>query len=180
MVTCHSRMPCSVPPHPDLLARTKLEARNLQGTPDQKASKKIFNIIHGEKGVPGMNDGTIFPRAHYDKPMSITAMSTAALDRWPLRGNVRFVREHVGNYAAGQLLIKTQSHRCSRQFPGLGHRGHHEATHGRSVVFYRSQSSHGLGHGILLGSIEWCGVHQRRSHRTVHVEQQACVLFQSS
>jgi immune inhibitor A len=53
-----SDMPCPVPPHPELLARIKTEALRAQGSSDTKASRKSSSIIHGEKGVPGMNDGT--------------------------------------------------------------------------------------------------------------------------
>jgi immune inhibitor A len=87
-----SDMPCPVPPHPELLARIKTEALRAQGSSDTKASRKSSSIIHGEKGVPGMNDGTIFPKSHYTQPTSIMAMSNAALERKPLRGNIRFVQ----------------------------------------------------------------------------------------
>jgi immune inhibitor A len=81
--------PCFVPPHPELLARTKVGILNAENPAEAKADKKASSVLHGEKGVPGMNDGTIFPRSHYAEPTSIMEMSNAALKRNPLRGTVR-------------------------------------------------------------------------------------------
>jgi immune inhibitor A len=89
----HCIMPCSVPPHPELLARMKTEVLGAKGETDIKATKKALKILHGEKGVPGMNDGTIFPRSHHAQPISVMAMGNDALERKPLRGNIRLVRE---------------------------------------------------------------------------------------
>jgi immune inhibitor A len=51
----------------------------------------MSRVLRGEKGIPGMNDGTIFPRSHYEQPTSIMAMSTSALKRKPLRGTLRYL-----------------------------------------------------------------------------------------
>lgn len=83
--------PCFVPPHPGLLARTKVGILNASNPAEARADKKASSVLQGEKGVPGMNDGTIFPRSHYTEPTSIMAMSNEGLIRNPLRGTVRRV-----------------------------------------------------------------------------------------
>lgn len=90
MATQHFNPPCSVPPHPDLLARTKAELLRAQGANDVEAVKKASIILNGERGVPGMNDGSIVPRSQYSQPASVMAMSAAALKRKPLRGAIRY------------------------------------------------------------------------------------------
>jgi immune inhibitor A len=91
MAHLHCIMPCSVPPHPELLSRTKTDLLRQKGPVDAGFNKKISTVLRGEAGVPGMNDGTIFPRSHYAQPTSIMAMSNAALERRPLRGVIRCV-----------------------------------------------------------------------------------------
>jgi immune inhibitor A len=81
---------CSVPPHPRLLARTKISRLTTEGVANTEAGRKATKILAGEKGVPGMNDGTIFPRSHYNPPKSIMAMSNVALERKPLCGIIRY------------------------------------------------------------------------------------------
>jgi immune inhibitor A len=79
-----------------LLAITKAGLLSAEGAANAEAANKPAKIINGEKGVPGMNDGTIFPRSHHTPPKSIMAMSNAALGRKPLRGTIRYVQIHNG------------------------------------------------------------------------------------
>ena len=91
MAPRHSDTPCFVPPHPDLLARTRAEALKVQGgaNQDKVNAKAILHDLGGERRFPGMNDGTIFPKSHFKKPTSIMAMSNAALERTPLQGALK-------------------------------------------------------------------------------------------
>ena len=91
MAPRHSDAPCFVPPHPDLLARTRAAALNVQGAANEGSFKKTFHglLKGGERRLPGMNDGTIFPKSHFEKPTSIMAMSNAALERTPLSGALK-------------------------------------------------------------------------------------------
>ncbi|KAH7089752.1 M6 family metalloprotease domain-containing protein [Paraphoma chrysanthemicola] len=91
MAPRHCDMPCSVPPHPDLLARFKSDLARAQSTNDDRSIKKAAKMLHGEKGMLGMNDGTIFPRSHFSQPSSIMVMGNAALERAPLRGTIRVI-----------------------------------------------------------------------------------------
>jgi immune inhibitor A len=86
----HCDMPCSVPPHPRLLARTKANLLSTEAATSTEAEKNAAKILVGEKGMPGMNDGTIFPSSHYTPPKSIMAMTNAGLERKPLRGTIRY------------------------------------------------------------------------------------------
>ncbi|KAF2271922.1 M6 metalloprotease [Westerdykella ornata] len=90
MAPRHCTEPCFVPPHPDLLAKARTESLTSQGTVDQAVfKKKTSRLFNGERRIPGMNDGTIFPPSHFKEPTSIMAMSTAAAERAPLRGNIK-------------------------------------------------------------------------------------------
>jgi immune inhibitor A len=90
MAPRHCAEPCFIPPHPDLVARTRSETSSLRGRPDEVVLKeKARANILGERKIPGMNDGTIFPRSHFEKPTSVMAMSSAALERTPLTGPIR-------------------------------------------------------------------------------------------
>ncbi|KAF2179017.1 M6 metalloprotease [Zopfia rhizophila CBS 207.26] len=87
----HSDVPCFIPPHPDLLARRQNEALKVHGTANQvnlKDHRKALTLGEGRR-IPGLNDGTIFPKSHFDKPVSVMAMSRAALERTPLRGSIK-------------------------------------------------------------------------------------------
>lgn len=86
----HCSEPCPVPPHPSLLARTKVAALATNNVSKAEPDKQTSRVLRGEKGIPGMNDGTIFPRSHYEQPTSIMAMSTGASKRKPLRGTLRY------------------------------------------------------------------------------------------
>ncbi|KAF1953682.1 M6 metalloprotease [Byssothecium circinans] len=87
----HCDKPCFVPPHPDLL-RTRAQAALLaQNAGSAQAAIQGPASHIGKPAVPGFNDGLIFPAEHYSKPTSIMAMSTAALDRAPLRGSIKVV-----------------------------------------------------------------------------------------
>lgn len=86
--------PCFIPPHPDLLARRKVESLNVQGTGNEaafKAQTHSLTLADRTGSLPGLNDGTIFPKSHFDKPVSISAMSRAALERTPLKGAINVV-----------------------------------------------------------------------------------------
>ncbi|KAI1504521.1 immune inhibitor A peptidase M6-domain-containing protein [Biscogniauxia marginata] len=85
---------CAVSPHPDLLARQHAALRNVQGTAEEAAVREHINsLILGDRTgrIPGLNDGTIFPKSHFDENASISSMSRAALERAPLRGAVNVV-----------------------------------------------------------------------------------------
>ncbi|KAF2801924.1 M6 metalloprotease [Mytilinidion resinicola] len=90
MAPRHSDAPCFVPPHPDLLARTRTAALKVQGTANERSFKATaHDLIGGERRLPGMNDGTIFPQSHFAQRTSIMAMSNAALERTPLSGALK-------------------------------------------------------------------------------------------
>jgi len=91
MAPRHSDTPCFVPPHPNLLARTRALALKSQGGANQGNVdvKTILSDLGGERRFPGMNDGTIFPMSHFKKPTSIMQMSNAALERTPLQGALK-------------------------------------------------------------------------------------------
>jgi immune inhibitor A len=91
MAPRHSDTPCFVPPHPDLLARIKTSALRVQGGANHGNVdlKATVHGLGGERRFPGMNDGTIFPKSHFEKPTSIMAMSNAALERTPLKGALK-------------------------------------------------------------------------------------------
>ncbi|KAF2471430.1 M6 metalloprotease [Lindgomyces ingoldianus] len=90
MAPRHSDVPCFVPPHPDLLARQKMELLKVQGTANENSVKsRTHSLVMGDKRLPGLNDGTIFPKSHFDKPVSVMAMSNAALERAPLAGAIK-------------------------------------------------------------------------------------------
>jgi immune inhibitor A len=87
----HCSEPCFVPPHPDLLARTRTQALKAQGTANESLFKtKVQNVMVGERRIPGLNDGMIFPPNHFQKKTSVMAMSKAALERAPLSGSLRY------------------------------------------------------------------------------------------
>ncbi|KAF2016668.1 hypothetical protein BU24DRAFT_423046 [Aaosphaeria arxii CBS 175.79] len=94
---CHAEHPCLVPPHPDLIARTKAEASlKVQGVGNDASFRaQTRKFIAGERRFPGQNDGTIFPKTHYKTPTSVMAMSQAAADRAPLRGALKYVQERI-------------------------------------------------------------------------------------
>jgi immune inhibitor A len=90
---CHEGQ-CAIPPHPDVLARLKTELLEAQGTGDETAFRKLANslALGGRTGaLLGLNDGTIFPKSHFKKSVSTSAMTRAALERAPLRGTVNVV-----------------------------------------------------------------------------------------
>ncbi|KAF2243358.1 M6 metalloprotease [Trematosphaeria pertusa] len=77
--------------HPDLVAQVKAEGFNAQGTGNVASAKEIAQALANARRTPGIGDGLIFPKSHYPKPTSIMAMSRAALERAPLRGNIRAI-----------------------------------------------------------------------------------------
>lgn len=90
MAPKHYDVPCFVPPHPDLFARSKVEILQAQREVDDAEPSVASKILHGERRIPGQNDGTIFPKSHYHQPTSIMKMSNAALERTPLRNNIKY------------------------------------------------------------------------------------------
>lgn len=88
---CHEGQ-CAIPPHPDLLARHKTELLKIQGTGDETAFRRLSNSLALEsRTLLGLNDGTIFPKSHFEKSVSISAMTRAALERAPMRGTINVV-----------------------------------------------------------------------------------------
>ena len=87
---------CAVPPHPDLFARQKAELLKVQGVDDSATFKKSVHSQalkqaskDGSSHILGLNDGTIFHRSHFDKPVSVKTLSRAALERTPLKGSIK-------------------------------------------------------------------------------------------
>ncbi|PSN68098.1 M6 metalloprotease [Corynespora cassiicola Philippines] len=91
MAPHHCNGPCFVPPHPDLLAKKKATTLKVQGGANAQPLGAQPQTIPGEKRLPGMNDGTIFPQSHYREPTSIMKMGNAALERTPLRNDIKIV-----------------------------------------------------------------------------------------
>src|SRR3954447_581618 len=92
-----SAEPCFIPPHPDLLARRKTELLNIQGTVNEDQFKaQTHALTQGDRTgvIPGLNDGAIFPKSHFQKSVSFSAMSRAALERAPLQGAIRSFKAH--------------------------------------------------------------------------------------
>lgn len=90
MAPRHSDTPCFVSPHPDVLAQYQNEVLKVQGKADEGSVKaNLRALTFSDRGIPGLNDGTIFPKSHYDKPVPIMAMSQAALERTPLSGAIK-------------------------------------------------------------------------------------------
>jgi hypothetical protein len=92
---CDNAGPCPVPPHPDILASIIAERKQLQhelGSSTASSSDSSSVPLSAPTGtVLGLNDGTIFPKSHYDTAPSESEMSRAALERAPLRGVIRYV-----------------------------------------------------------------------------------------
>jgi hypothetical protein len=91
MAPRHCDQPCFVCPHPDLLAKVNNQALHVQGAANVQAAKQAINFVGAKRNLPGLNDGTIFPKSHYSRPTSIMEMSTAALARESLRGTIRWI-----------------------------------------------------------------------------------------
>lgn len=92
MAPRHDEQSCFVAPHPDALAR--LQAQNLkaqggEGIGSFKASTHNVATVDRTGAVPGLNDGLIFPKNHFDHPVSVSKMTREALERKPLRGAIR-------------------------------------------------------------------------------------------
>lgn len=114
MAPRHSEEPCFVPPHPDLLASLRNDAFKVQGFKGEGIFKnKARTLIGQERRLPGMNDGTIFPKSHFDRPTSIMAMSKSALERAPLSGSIKYVSILV-NKAANYIVESPSSWQNSK------------------------------------------------------------------
>ncbi|KAL2210265.1 M6 metalloprotease [Sarocladium strictum] len=86
--------PCFVAPHPNLLARRKVEFAKVKGTAKEADfNKQQFVLTKGQRTgiIPGLNDGIIFPKSHFGKGVPLAAMRRAALERAPLRGAINVV-----------------------------------------------------------------------------------------
>lgn len=91
---CHAGGPCPVAPHPDLLARQRIEYAKVKGTAEESAFKKKQHVLaQGQRtgAILGLNDGTIFPKSHFDSNVPLSAMRRAAVDRAPLSGDIQLV-----------------------------------------------------------------------------------------
>jgi immune inhibitor A len=91
MAPRHCDTPCFVSPHPNVLAKAKLQVLKSQHNNNTGGIEKAKKFLTAERKMPGLNDGTIFPKSHFGDSASIMAMSTAALDRAPLRSTIRYV-----------------------------------------------------------------------------------------
>jgi immune inhibitor A len=115
MAPRHNSAPCFVSPHPDALARARLQvlrsqrsSRSSSGSSSSSRSsiatastansvsadtndalEKAKRFLATERQMPGLNDGTIFPASHFDESVSLMAMGNAALERTPLRSVIR-------------------------------------------------------------------------------------------
>jgi immune inhibitor A len=86
--------PCFVAPHPNLLARRKVEFAKVKGTAKEADfNKQQFVLTKGQRTgiIPGLNDGIIFPKSHFGNGVPLAAMRRAALERAPLRGAIKYV-----------------------------------------------------------------------------------------
>lgn len=107
--TCNDGSPCPVPPHPRLLARLLAESSQ-----DQQALSAAPHLSHTHDGslplsiptgyVVGLNDGTIFPKSHFEAPLPERVMANAALERAPLRGVVRSVVYILTEFVLSTLM----------------------------------------------------------------------------
>ena len=83
---------CAAPPHPDLLARMQTNLLKVQGTEGQQSIRKLTHSLVAQDRtghMSGLNDGMIFPHSHFNKSVSTSTISRAALDRKPLRGAIK-------------------------------------------------------------------------------------------
>jgi hypothetical protein len=89
-----------MPPHPALLAQIIQERNNVHpsqrllddGVPAPAQSQRLSAPTGS---ILGLNDGTIFPESHFVGDVSMRSlshrMSSAALERAPLRGAIRYL-----------------------------------------------------------------------------------------
>lgn len=79
--------PCFVPPHPALLARTRL--LRSQGLAKAENLDRTNIALPGPSDMLGLDDGTIFPRSHFSPATSIKKITAAARERTPLRNAIK-------------------------------------------------------------------------------------------
>ena len=91
MAPRHCDTPCFVSPRPDVLAKAKQQVLKSKNNATTAGIEKAKKFLASERKMPGLNDGTIFPKSHFGDSASVMAMSTAALDRAPLRSIIRYV-----------------------------------------------------------------------------------------
>jgi immune inhibitor A len=110
MAPRHNSTPCFVSPHPDALAKARLQVLRSQrsskissnrssiatastansvNADTNDALEKARRFLATERQMPGLNDGTIFPKSHFEESVSLMAMGNAALERTPLRSVIR-------------------------------------------------------------------------------------------
>ncbi|PYH99772.1 M6 metalloprotease [Aspergillus ellipticus CBS 707.79] len=81
--------PSPMPPHPDLLAALQVAPGLVDPPAISKMSFGRASLSARTGTVRGLNDGTIFPDAHFQPTVPPKHMRRAALTRAPLRGAVR-------------------------------------------------------------------------------------------
>jgi immune inhibitor A len=107
MAPRHNSTPCFVSPHPNALARARLQVLRSERSSRSRSSiatastansvnadtndalEKARRFLATERQMPGLNDGTIFPKSHFEESVSLMAMGSAALERTPLRSVIR-------------------------------------------------------------------------------------------
>jgi immune inhibitor A len=110
MAPRHNSTPCFVSPHPDALAKARLQVLRSQRSSKSSSNRssiatastansvnadtndaleKARRFLATERQMPGLNDGTIFPKSHFEESVSLMAMGNAALERTPLRSVIR-------------------------------------------------------------------------------------------
>jgi immune inhibitor A len=110
MAPRHNSTPCFVSPHPDALAKARLQVLRSQRSSKSSSNRnsiatastansvnadtndaleKARRFLATERQMPGLNDGTIFPKSHFEESVLLMAMGNAALERTPLRSVIR-------------------------------------------------------------------------------------------
>jgi hypothetical protein len=84
----HLSQPCFAPPHPDCYRNAPR-----QGLLLPSGQSRTLSVPTG--CVLGLNDGCIFPPSHFPETPSQSQLIRAALDRAPLRNEVRYVSRFI-------------------------------------------------------------------------------------
>lgn len=94
---CDDNNPCLVAPSPGLQARFRAQKTDplnskLAVYASQKFLRHDSNVVGAPTGTKlGLNDGVIFPKKHFTKAPSKSALVRAAAERAPLRGAIKYV-----------------------------------------------------------------------------------------
>ena len=79
-----------------MLAQYQNEVLKVQGKADEGSVKaNLRALTFSDRKILGLNDGTIFPKSHFGKPVPVMAMSNAALERTPLSGAIKCVYDNI-------------------------------------------------------------------------------------